>query len=57
MHVAQVDTESALAPALLAVADELVGVDYYRPTPYGNEREIGGRLQKLRAIVRRPKGR
>jgi putative ATPase len=33
--------------------DELVGVDYYRPTPYGAEREIGGRLEKLRAIIRR----
>lgn len=33
--------------------DELVGVDYYRPTPHGAEREIGGRLEKLRAIIRR----
>ncbi|MUL48005.1 replication-associated recombination protein A [Mycobacterium sp. CBMA293] len=33
--------------------DDLVGVDYYRPTSYGAEREIGGRLEKLRAIVRR----
>ena len=33
--------------------DELVGVDYYRPTPYGAEREIAGRLDKLRAIIRR----
>jgi putative ATPase len=33
--------------------DELVGVDYYRPTPYGAEREIAGRLEKLRAIIRR----
>jgi putative ATPase len=33
--------------------DELVGVDYYRPTGYGAEREITGRLEKLRAIVRR----
>ncbi|HEX5142303.1 MAG TPA: replication-associated recombination protein A [Mycobacterium sp.] len=37
--------------------DELVGVDYYRPTPHGNEREIGGRLEKLRAIIRRGVGR
>ncbi len=37
--------------------DELVGVDYYRPTPHGVEREIGGRLEKLRAIVRRVAGR
>jgi putative ATPase len=33
--------------------DELVGVDYYRPTAHGNEREIGGRLERLRAIIRR----
>jgi putative ATPase len=33
--------------------NELVGVDYYRPTGYGAEREITGRLEKLRAIVRR----
>ncbi|TXI39927.1 MAG: replication-associated recombination protein A, partial [Mycobacterium sp.] len=33
--------------------DDLVGVDYYRPTSHGGEREITGRLDKLRAIVRR----
>ncbi|MEW5813355.1 MAG: replication-associated recombination protein A [Actinomycetota bacterium] len=33
--------------------DELVGVDYYRPTGYGAEREISTRLDKLRAIIRR----
>ena len=33
--------------------DELVGVDYYRPTSHGGEREITGRLDKLRAIIRR----
>ncbi|WP_304117399.1 replication-associated recombination protein A [Mycolicibacterium bacteremicum] len=33
--------------------DELVGVDYYRPTGYGAEREISTRLEKLRAIIRR----
>ena len=33
--------------------DDLVGTDYYQPTARGNEREIGGRLQKLRAIIRR----
>jgi len=33
--------------------DDLVGVDYYRPTSRGAEREIGGRLQRLRAIIRR----
>lgn len=32
--------------------DELVGVDYYRPTGRGGEREIGGRLERLRAIIR-----
>ena len=37
--------------------DDLVGVDYYRPTSHGVEREIGGRLEKLRAIVRRASGR
>lgn len=33
--------------------DELVGIDYYQPTGRGAEREIGGRLAKLRAIIRR----
>ncbi|GFG85361.1 replication-associated recombination protein A [Mycolicibacter algericus] len=33
--------------------DDLVGADYYQPTARGVEREIGGRLQKLRAIIRR----
>ncbi|TQK31856.1 putative ATPase [Arthrobacter sp. SLBN-53] len=33
--------------------DELVGIDYYRPTGYGAEREIATRLEKLRAIIRR----
>lgn len=33
--------------------NELIGVDYYRPTSHGAEREIGGRLDKLRAIIRR----
>ena len=33
--------------------DDLVGVDYYRPTSQGGEREITGRLDKLRAIIRR----
>ncbi len=33
--------------------DEVVGVDYYRPAGRGAEREIGGRLAKLRAIIRR----
>ncbi|WP_428340224.1 replication-associated recombination protein A [Mycobacterium sp.] len=36
--------------------DELVGVDYYQPTNRGAEREIGGRLDKLRAIIRRKRG-
>ena len=33
--------------------DELSQVDYYRPTTHGAEREIAGRLEKLRAIIRR----
>ncbi len=33
--------------------DDLVGVDYYRPTNHGAEREISSRLDKLRAIIRR----
>ncbi|OFJ52886.1 replication-associated recombination protein A [Mycolicibacterium grossiae] len=33
--------------------DEVVGTDYYQPTTHGAEREIGGRLDKLRAITRR----
>ncbi|MEO6794045.1 MAG: replication-associated recombination protein A, partial [Mycobacterium sp.] len=33
--------------------DDLVGTDYYQPTGRGNEREIAGRLQRLRAIIRR----
>jgi putative ATPase len=33
--------------------DELVDVDYYRPTGRGVEREIAGRLDRLRAIIRR----
>ena len=33
--------------------DEIVGVDYYRPTGHGAEREISSRLDKLRAIIRR----
>ena len=33
--------------------DDVVCVDYYRPTGRGVEREIGARLEKLRAIIRR----
>src|SRR5271163_4011389 len=33
--------------------DDLVGVDYYRPTGHGAELEIAGRLERLRAIIRR----
>lgn len=36
--------------------DELVGVDYYRPTSHGAERDMPSRLERLRAIIRR-KGR
>jgi putative ATPase len=32
--------------------DELVDVDYYRPTGRGGEREMVGRLDRLRAIIR-----
>jgi putative ATPase len=31
---------------------EIAEVDYYRPTTHGAEREIVGRLEKLRAIIR-----
>lgn len=37
--------------------DELVGVDYYRPTGRGGEREMAGRLERLRAIIRGKRGR
>ncbi|WP_407688424.1 replication-associated recombination protein A [Mycobacterium sp. HUMS_1102779] len=33
--------------------DELVGVDYYRPSGRGGERDMAGRLERLRAIIRR----
>ena len=33
--------------------DEIANLDYYRPTTHGAEREIAGRLDKLRAIIRR----
>ncbi len=32
--------------------DELVGVDYYRPTAHGAERDMAARLDRLRAIIR-----
>ncbi len=32
--------------------DELVGTEYYRPTGYGNERDVAARLEKLRSIIR-----
>ena len=32
--------------------DELVGRDYYEPTPHGHERELGARVDKLRRIIR-----
>ncbi|RLP69499.1 replication-associated recombination protein A [Mycetocola reblochoni] len=32
--------------------DELRGRVYYRPTPHGNERDVGSRLEKLRKILR-----
>ncbi|MFY2860885.1 replication-associated recombination protein A [Mycobacterium sp. THU-M104] len=36
--------------------DDLVGVDYYRPTGRGGERDMAGRLERLRAIIRRRRG-
>ncbi|OMC17399.1 replication-associated recombination protein A [Mycobacterium sp. SP-6446] len=33
--------------------DDLVEVDYYRPTGRGGERDMAGRLDRLRAIIRR----
>jgi putative ATPase len=33
--------------------DEVAGVDYYKPTNHGAERDIASRLDKLRAIIRR----
>jgi putative ATPase len=36
--------------------DELVGVDYYRPTGRGFERDLASRLDRLRAIIRRKRG-
>ena len=33
--------------------DEITEVDYYRPTTHGAERDITGRLEKLRTIIRR----
>src|SRR5246127_3139304 len=33
--------------------DEVVGVDYYRPTGRGGERDMANRLDRLRAIIRR----
>ena len=39
--------------SLLLQLDEVVGIDYFKPTSHGAEREIAGRLDKLRAIIRR----
>ncbi|CAM4327699.1 Replication-associated recombination protein A [Mycobacterium basiliense] len=36
--------------------DDLVDVDYYQPTGRGGEREIAGRLDRLRAIIRGKRG-
>jgi putative ATPase len=36
--------------------NELVGVDYYRPTERGAERQIAGRLDRLRTLIRGKKG-
>nr|WP_246179984.1 replication-associated recombination protein A [Kocuria coralli] len=32
--------------------DELVGRDYYRPTGYGNDRDLAARVDRLRRIIR-----
>jgi putative ATPase len=37
--------------------DELVDVDYYRPTSRGGERDMAGRLDRLRAIIRKKRRR
>ncbi len=37
--------------------DDLVGRDYYQPTENGAERDIAGRLERLRGIIRRKKGK
>ena len=37
--------------------NELVGVDYYRPTGHGAEREIASRLGRLRAIIRKKRAK
>ena len=37
--------------------DDLVGHDYYQPTPRGYERDLGTRVERLRAIIRRKKTR
>src|SRR5271157_690440 len=36
--------------------DQLVGVDYYRPSDHGAAREIGPRVERLRAIIRKKRG-
>lgn len=36
--------------------DDLVGTDYYTPSPRGHEAEVGRRLQTLRSIVRGTEG-
>jgi putative ATPase len=37
--------------------NEVVGTDYYQPTNHGVERELAARVEKLRAIIRRARGR
>ncbi|MCU1414077.1 MAG: replication-associated recombination protein [Microbacteriaceae bacterium] len=32
--------------------DALLGIEYYRPTEHGNERDVAARLEKLRRIIR-----
>ncbi len=45
------DHPGAVVPQQYA-PDELVGTDYYKPTEYGNERDISARVAKIRRIVR-----
>jgi putative ATPase len=49
------DDESGVVPQQYP-PDELVGVDYYRPTSHGAERDTATRLDRLRAIIRRTRG-
>jgi len=50
------DEPHAIAPQQY-LPDELVGADYYHPTPYGAESRLGDRLERINDILRsRPDG-